>query len=62
MYRKSLVKRGGVISRFSDKNFLSHSAERLRRGSLCCCITFGYLKDLDKRGGGEKDSNPASKI
>ena len=42
--------RGGGISRFSLKTFLSHSAENFRRGILYCCINFGYRKSLDKRG------------
>ena len=44
-------KGGGGVSRFSVENFLSHSAEIFRRGILCCCIDFGYPKNLDKRGG-----------
>ena len=51
---------GEGVSRFSIENFLSHSAERLRRGTLFCYIFFGYLKGLDKRGGG--DSNTPSKF
>ncbi len=43
---------GGGVSRFSFENFLSHSAESFPRGSLCCCILFGYGKSLGKRGGG----------
>ena len=43
-------RREGSI-KFSIENFLSHSAERLRRGTLLCYINFGYLKGLDKRGG-----------
>ena len=50
---KSLDKKGeGGVSRFSVENFLSHSAENLRRGILYCCIDFGYRKSLNKRGGG----------
>ena len=41
---------GGGISRFSLKTFLSHSAEKFRRGILYCCINFGYRKSLEKRG------------
>ena len=37
--------------RISVEKFLSHSAERLRRVTLCCYINFGYLKGLQKRGG-----------
>ena len=49
---KVWIRRGG-ISIFSVENFLSHSAEKFRRGILYCCINFGYRKNLDKRGGGE---------
>ena len=52
MCRKSFDKRKG-ISRVYVEIFLSRSAERLRRGILYCFIDFGYLKGLDKRGGGE---------
>ncbi len=37
---KSLEKRGGGVSRFSVEKFLSHSAEKFRRGILYCCISF----------------------
>ena len=30
--------------------FLSHSAEKFRRGILYCCNNFGYQKNLNKRG------------
>ena len=39
------------ISRFSVENFLSHSAEKFRRGILYCCSNLGYRKSLDKKGG-----------
>ena len=45
--------RGG-ISRFSVENFLSHSAQKIRRGTLSCFTNFGYRKSLDKRGGSIK--------
>ena len=48
---KVWIKKGG-LSRFSAEVFLSHSAEKFRRGILYCCNTFGYRKSLDKRGGG----------
>ena len=51
---KSLDKRGGV-SRFSVKIFLSHSAEKFRRGILYCCINFGYRKSSEKRRGEYQD-------
>ena len=43
-------KRGGGVSRFSVENFLSHSAEKFRRGILYCCINFGCRKILEERG------------
>ena len=42
--------RGGE-SRYSAENFLSHSAGKIRRGILYCCINFGYRESLDRRGG-----------
>ena len=39
------------MSRFSFEFFLSHSAEKFRRGVLYCCNSFGYRKSLDKREG-----------
>ena len=47
---KVWIRRGGILG-ISVEKFLSHSAERLPRGTLCCYINFGYLKCLDKRGG-----------
>ena len=47
--KKVWIKRGRV-SRFSVENYLSHSAEFLRRGILYYCISFGYQKSLDKKG------------
>ena len=44
-YRKMLGIREGV-SRLSVENFLSHSAENFRRGTLQCFINFGYRKIL----------------
>ena len=35
------VEREGV-SRFSDENFLSHSAEKFRRGTLLCCVSENF--------------------
>ena len=46
--------RGGVSSN-SVENFLSHSAESFRRGTLYCFTVFGYGKSLDRRGGGYHD-------
>ena len=50
---KFWIREGGV-SRFSVENFLSHSAEIFRRGSLYCCNNFRYRKKLDKTGGSFK--------
>ena len=38
--------REGVVSRFSVENFLSHSAEKFRRGTLQCVTNFGYRNIL----------------
>ena len=42
------------MSRFSVRNFLSHSAEKFRRGSFYCCINFGYRKSLIRSRGSIK--------
>ena len=34
------------------RKFFVHSAENFRRGILYCCINFGTLKSLEKRGRG----------
>ena len=34
------------------EKLLSHGAKNFRRGILYCCISFGYRKSLDGRGGG----------
>ena len=48
-YRKTLPKRG--ISRFCIENLLSHSTEKLRRGTLLCFTKFLVSRNfLDKRG------------
>ena len=47
-------KTGGGVSRFSVKFFLSHSAEKHRRGTLpCCCFSIFMVakKFKDKTGG-----------
>ena len=46
-----------VMSRFSVENFLSHSTETFRRGTLFCCVSENFWwrkskKFMDKRGGG----------
>ena len=45
---------GGGVSRFSVENFLSHSAEKFRRGILYCCNNSGYRKSLIREGGSIK--------
>ena len=48
-------KREGGVSRFSVESFMSHSAEKFRRGILLSFINFGYRKVLGIReveGGG----------
>ena len=48
-------------SRFSVENFLSHSAENFRRGTLSCFTSFGYRKMLGiyrKNFWQGSDSNP----
>ncbi len=43
-----------VVSRFSVENFLSHSAEKIRRRTLLCFTEFLVSKTfLEKRGLGE---------
>ena len=44
----------GWVSRFSVENFLSHSAEKMRRGTSLCLTEFLVSKKfMEKRGGGE---------
>ena len=44
---------GKRVSRFSVENLLSHSTEKLRRGTLFCFTKFLVSKKfMDKRGGG----------
>ena len=44
------------VSRFSVKNFLSHSAGKPRRGTLLCFTKFLVSKKVvDKRGGGGRE-------
>ena len=47
--KKFMDEQGGV-SRFSVKNFLSHSAENFRMCTVYCVINFGYRKNLCFRG------------
>ena len=46
---------GGGVSSFSVQIFLSHTAEKFRRGTLWCFIVFGHRKCLHKRGGEYQD-------
>ena len=46
------IKGGMSIKIFCPNFFLSHSAEKFRRGILYCCNNFGQRKSLEKRGGG----------
>ena len=46
-------RRGGGVSGFSVKNFLSRSVENFRRGILYCCINFRWRKSLWTRVGKE---------
>ena len=39
-----------MVSRFSVENYLSHSAEKFRRGNRSCFAIFGYRKSLCFRG------------
>ena len=44
------------ISRFSVENLLSHSTEKLRRGTILCFTKLLVSKNLmDKRGGGGRE-------
>ena len=45
-----------VMSRFLS-NFLSHKANKLRRGTLLCCVSEDFVAKnfTDKRGGGYQD-------
>ena len=42
--------REGGVSRFSVENFLSHSAEKIRKGTLKSFINFGYGNIFCSRG------------
>ena len=46
------------MSRFCVEFFLSHSAEKFRRGTLLICFRKSPVakKFMDKRGGGEEES------
>ena len=48
--KKFTDKREGEVSRFSGENFLSHSAEKVRKATLQGVTNFGYRKVLCFRG------------
>ena len=50
LMKKFMDKREGEISRFSFEIFLSHNAEKLRRGTLYGVTGSGYRKMLCLRG------------
>ena len=56
--KKFMDKRGGGVSRLSIEKFLSHRAEKLRRGweffKVSLIVNLGYRKKLNKRGGSIK--------
>ena len=49
--KKVWIGGGGGVSRFSVEIFLSHSAEKFRRGILYYYINFGYRKKLERGRG-----------
>ena len=53
-----------VMARFSVENILSHSAEKLRRGTLLCCVpeVFWNRRNLWRRRGGGLPGFPVEKI
>ena len=50
-----------VMSQFSVEKFLSHSAEKFRRGTLLCCASEISVakKFMDNGGGGEYQDFPS---
>ena len=46
-----LIRGGGGVSRFSVENNLSHSAEKVRRGTFPRFTNFGNRKSFKKVGG-----------
>ncbi len=48
--KKFMDKKEGEVSRFSVSNFLPHSAEKSRRGTLYGVTNFGYRKFICLRG------------
>ena len=59
--KKVWIRRVGV-SRYSVENFLSHSAEKFRRGILYCCSIFGYRESLDRTGRWKYQDFPSKKF
>ena len=58
---KVWIRRVGV-SRYSVEYFLSHSAEKFRRGILYCCSIFGYRESLDRTGRWKYQDFPSKKF
>ena len=56
---KFMDKRAGGVSRISVENISSQSAEKIRRGTLLCCVSekFWQQKGLWIRGRGEYKSS-----
>ena len=53
---KFMDKRGGGVSTFSVENFLSHSFEKFRRGTVMCFTNFLVSKKfMDRRVGGGRE-------
>ena len=48
--KEFMDKREGKVLRFSVEKFLSHSAEKIRRGTLYGVTDFGYREILCLRG------------
>ncbi len=49
-YRKSLWRRRGGVPGFPVENFLSHSAEKIRRGTLLC-FSFSGIENISGEEG-----------
>ena len=49
--KKVWIREEGGVSKSSVETFLSHSAEKFRRGTFYCFTNCGYRKSLDKREG-----------
>ena len=58
---KVWIREGGGVSRVFVENFLSHSAEKHRKGTLQCFTNFGrqkLLRIIRKNIWHDRDSNP----